>query len=129
MATDDDFETHHNEYLAKQREKVKDALQDRHASKILDFVYDRHELKNEGDDDHLAASTARNYLRELRYLMQFTYDSERFEAEPDNWDADDWNKLSEPSHETEASVTERNAIPATPPALTVSGQLTPSSTT
>jgi len=79
------YQTHHEEYLERQKEIVKEELQDFHADQILDFLYDR-----KGD---LAPSTARNYARELRYLIKQSYSSDRYPEDPEEWETADWEKL------------------------------------
>lgn len=81
MATDD-FSTHHKEYLGKQREKVKESLSEEHAERLTIFVHSKH------DTGDMAASTARNYLRELRIVFER---AEEKGEDPDNWTASDWD--------------------------------------
>ena len=91
MATDDDgFETHHAKYLEKQREKVREKLPEEYAERLLNFIYNRHDLKNESDNKHIAASTARNYLRELRYLFGYAVEEDE---DPKEWNANKWDKV------------------------------------
>jgi site-specific recombinase XerC len=81
----DEYETHHEEYLQKQKDIVSEELRSEHSGKVLDFLYDR--------DEDLAPSTARNYARELRFLIKYTYDNDGFEPEPEEWTSNDWNRL------------------------------------
>lgn len=90
---EDEFETHHSEYLGKQKDLVSEELTDTHANDLLDFVYDRNARKDSSDDDHLAASTARNYIRELRFVFKYVYDSDEFDDDYTQWDASKWNKI------------------------------------
>jgi len=92
MATDDDgFETHHTKYLEKQRNKVREELPKEYAKRLLNFIYARHNPKNESDDEHIAASTARNYLRELRYVFKYAVEKDK---EPEDWDASKWDNVT-----------------------------------
>jgi len=77
----EEYQTHHEEYLERQKELVSEELEPEHSNLILDFLYDK--------DDDLAPSTARNYCRELRFLIRYSYDSGEFESEPEEWDSDD----------------------------------------
>lgn len=85
MTTNEDYETHHEEYLRKQKDIVSDELRGEHANLILDFLYDR--------DETLEPSTARNYARELRFLIKHTYHNGRLDATPEEWTSQDWNRL------------------------------------
>jgi site-specific recombinase XerC len=79
----EEFQTHHEEYLEKQKDLVKEELHEEHANLILDFLYDR-----KGD---LAPSTARNYARELRFIIKHTYDKDYPDVE--EWESDVWERL------------------------------------
>ena len=81
--TNEEYQTHHEEYLEKQKEIVEDELDEEHADLILDFLYDR--------KSDLAPSTARNYARELRYLIKYTYGKSYEDIE--DWDANTWEEL------------------------------------
>ncbi len=72
----DEYQTHHEEYLERQKELVSEELKPEHSNLILDFLYD--------SDDDLASSTARNYCRELRFFIRYSYDSDVFNAEPED---------------------------------------------
>lgn len=85
LAERDEYQTHHEEYLERQKELVSEELRPEHSNLILDFLYD--------SDDDLAPSTARNYCRELRFLIRYSYDSDAFNAEPEGWGSDNWNRL------------------------------------
>jgi site-specific recombinase XerC len=85
MTNNEEYETHHEEYLNKQKDIVSEELRDEHANLILDFLYHR--------DETLEPSTARNYARELRFLIKHTYDNERLESNPEDWTSQDWNRL------------------------------------
>lgn len=87
MATGDDYETHSEEYLEKQKRLVNEDLKERHAKLILDYADNR--------EGKISESTARNYLRELRNMIQVSYDHYRVEGEPEDWKHTDWNKLIE----------------------------------
>jgi integrase len=79
---DDGYRTHSEEYLERQQNKVKEELRPEHAERILDFLYDRRE--------NLAPSTARNYARELRYLVAHGYENESLPDDPEEWYSEDW---------------------------------------
>lgn len=80
----DEYETHHEEYLERQKEIIRDELHDNHAALVLDFLYDKR-----GD---LAPSTARNYARELRFLLIHSYGDDALPNDPERWETVDWTR-------------------------------------
>lgn len=84
MSTDDDHETHSEEYLRKQKQMISDQLKPKHSDLILDILYDKRES--------LAASTARNYARELRYIILKSYDK-GYSEDIEDWRSREWISL------------------------------------
>lgn len=81
---DDGYRTHSEQYLDRQKEILRDELREEHAALLLDFLYD-----NRGE---LASSTARNYARELRFLIQHGYESDGLPDNPEEWESEDWGR-------------------------------------
>lgn len=108
MATEeDDFQTHHEEYLEKQKEILDEELSSAHSRLVKNFLYDRRE--------DLATSTARNYARELRYLIKTSYDLPDYSDDPSEWTTPQWTDLiRETAREREIGEgTKRNTCYAT----------------
>jgi hypothetical protein len=110
----DEFETHRTEYLNRQKQIVRDELQQKHVN-LLDLVYDRNVIPDRSDDDHIADSTLRNYLCELRFLILHVYDKDRYDNEIIELDSRDWNRIiRRVARERElGSETKRNTCYAT----------------
>jgi len=86
MATEeDDFVTHSEEYLERQKDILDEKLRPQHARSVKNFLHDK-----EGD---LSAATARNYARELRFLIGTSYDLLDYGDDISEWDTADWTEL------------------------------------
>lgn len=78
-------QTQAEKYLEKQKAKVEEELTEWDSGLVLDFLKDK--------EDELAPTTARNYARELRFLIKRAYDIERYSEDPEDWDSSDWERL------------------------------------
>lgn len=84
MATDDNYQTHFEEYLEKQVNMIDENLHPQHSKRVTSFLDEYSE--------QLAKSTLRTYARELRFLFEASYEYD-YSEKVKEWETDEWIDL------------------------------------
>lgn len=81
---DEEYQTHFEKYLGKQKDLIEEELKDRHVKQLKSFL--------SSCEDDISTSTVRNYARELRFLIKKSYE-EDYPEKIKKWTSEDWQDI------------------------------------